>query len=292
MPARHLAAELPSSESLVRVSSLDALDNSVMLRKSGLLFVRGVGFNSWESIGQQLLSVTESATWWIADWVAYGEQAFQDRYREAVQRTSLNYQTLRNYVWVARRFDLSRRRDNLSFGHHAEVAALDRPEQDYWLRKAEELTWSRNQLRSEVRNSLRLRQAAEESLTTHSADGEERAGGGAHTEALTVGNGTKVISLRLTSHQFTWFTMTARSRNQKLEEWALQALEKMCPPPSDLLLRIGSVGWLRRLGWPDDRRWVARGSRHANPVVSLPGSPWKGLCCRECVEALAGEAPA
>jgi hypothetical protein len=36
---------------------------------------------------------------------------------------------------------MSRRRDTLSFGHHAEVATLSEPEQDYWLRKAEEHRW-------------------------------------------------------------------------------------------------------------------------------------------------------
>jgi hypothetical protein len=41
-----------------------------------------------------------------------------------------------NYAWVARRFAMSRRRDTLSFGHHAEVAALPEPEQDFWLREA------------------------------------------------------------------------------------------------------------------------------------------------------------
>ena len=75
-------------------------------------------------------------------WLVYGESQFKDRYEEAIRRTSLNYQTLRNYTWVARRFDLSRRRDNLSFGHHAEVAALDPPEQEFWLRKAEKYGWS------------------------------------------------------------------------------------------------------------------------------------------------------
>jgi hypothetical protein len=84
----------------------------------------------------------------------YGESAYTGRYREAIEKTSLDYQTLRNYAWVARRFPMSRRRDTLSFGHHAEVAALQGPEQDYWLRKAEELRWSRNQLRREVHTSL------------------------------------------------------------------------------------------------------------------------------------------
>lgn len=237
MVAHHLSAELPGTEPLVRVSPLHALDDTVMLRKSGLLFARGVGFNKWETIGQQLLSVTESTTWWVADWIAYGEQAFQDRYREAVQRTSLNYQTLRNYVWVARRFDLSRRRDSLSFGHHAEVAALEQPEQDYWLRKAEELTWSRNQLRNEVRHSLRLRQSDDEAGTAHGPlNTEEPAKGSGHAEAVAVSQVAKTISLRLTTCQYTEFARIAHSRDQELEEWALQTLENACLSPRDLLV--------------------------------------------------------
>jgi hypothetical protein len=62
---------------------------------------------------------------------------------------------------VARRFSLSRRRDKLSFGHQVEVAALSDPEQNYWLRKAEEESWSRNRLRREVRESYRQRNQEE-----------------------------------------------------------------------------------------------------------------------------------
>ena len=50
----------------------------------------------------------------------------------------LDYQTLRNYAWVARRFPAGRRRAGVSFAHHAEVARLPEPEQDYWLRRAED----------------------------------------------------------------------------------------------------------------------------------------------------------
>jgi hypothetical protein len=42
-----------------------------------------------------------------------------------------------NYAWVARRFELSRRRDTLTFGHHAELAALREPEQGSWLDQAQ-----------------------------------------------------------------------------------------------------------------------------------------------------------
>jgi hypothetical protein len=235
MAARHRAAELPGADPLVKLPSRGALDNFVMLRKSGLIFAREVEFNKWEAVGWQLLSVNESTTWWIADWIAYGEKVFQDRYREAVQRTSLNYQTLRNYVWVARRFDLSRRRDNLSFGHHAEVAALEQPEQDYWLRKAEELTWSRNQLRKEVRNSLRLREDDCESQMARGAmHDEECLEDSQGAEASAASNVAKILSLHLTTRQFVQFMKVAHSQNQELEEWALQALENVCLTPDQV----------------------------------------------------------
>lgn len=228
MAARHLVVKPPGTDPQVKLAP-GTLDTSVVLRKSGLLFTQGVRFNKWEAIGQQLISVTESTTWWIADWIAYGEETFKDRYREAVQRTSLNYQTLRNYVWVARRFDLSRRHDNLSFGHHAEVATLEQPEQDYWLRKAEELSWSRNHLRNEVRNSLHLRKADSESQTARrAADDGEFSEDSNYTEMPVADKVAKTLSLSLTTHQFKQFTMVAQSRNQELEEWALQTLENMC----------------------------------------------------------------
>ncbi|MFJ8211241.1 LmbU family transcriptional regulator [Streptomyces sp. NPDC096033] len=109
---------------------------------------------AWEEIGSQLRDLASSSAWWLGDWLLFGENAYSGRYREAVGRTGLDYQTLRNYAWVARRFEQHRRRDALSFAHHAEVARLARPEQDYWLRRAEEQRWSRNELRRQLRAGL------------------------------------------------------------------------------------------------------------------------------------------
>ena len=52
---------------------------------------------------------------------------------------------------VARRFPLSRRRDSVSFGHHAELCAFTDSEQDRWLDLAVRHGWSRAQLRHELR---------------------------------------------------------------------------------------------------------------------------------------------
>ncbi|MFD9426223.1 MULTISPECIES: hypothetical protein [unclassified Streptomyces] len=63
-----------------------------------------------------------SSAWWLADWLIHGEATYGwRRYKEAVERTGLDYQTLRHYAWVARRFEHDRRRDSLSFAHHAAV---------------------------------------------------------------------------------------------------------------------------------------------------------------------------
>jgi hypothetical protein len=45
---------------------------------------------------------------------------------------------------------VSRRRDNLSFQHHAEVASLPEPQRELWLHRAEAAGWSRNELRRQL----------------------------------------------------------------------------------------------------------------------------------------------
>ena len=52
---------------------------------------------------------------------------------------------------VARLFELSGRRDKLSFQHHAEVCALLPAQQDRRLDQAEGEGWSRNELRRHLR---------------------------------------------------------------------------------------------------------------------------------------------
>ncbi len=66
---------------------------------------------------------------------------------------------MRQITWVCREFpngDLSRRRDNLSFSHHLEVAGLEKPaEQDRWLDLAEGNGWTREELRAALREARR-----------------------------------------------------------------------------------------------------------------------------------------
>lgn len=119
--------------------------------RTGLQLREGLSFEEWSRVGSQVSALADASAWWIGDWLVYGQRTYPRRYRDAIAQTALSYQTLRNYAWVATQFPLYRRREKLSFGHHAELAALPPEEQDVWLTRAITNGWTRNQLRSQLR---------------------------------------------------------------------------------------------------------------------------------------------
>ena len=118
----------------------------------GLRLSGALTYDNWQRTGSQISKLADLSSWCLGDWLAYGEHQYTSRYRRAVEIVGLNYQTLRNYAWVARRFELSRRRDNLSFQHHMEVAKLPPAEQDQWLDMATKHGWTTSQLRRQIRD--------------------------------------------------------------------------------------------------------------------------------------------
>ena len=107
--------------------------------------------DAWVSVGRQIAVILDASTWWLGDWLIYGRETYPDRYRHAIDRTGLSYQTLRNYAWIARAFPVSRRRDGLSMQHHAEVITLAEEAQNAWLDRAEDQGWSVTQLRRRLK---------------------------------------------------------------------------------------------------------------------------------------------
>jgi hypothetical protein len=124
----------------------------VLMTRVGLQIPANLSFEDWERAGCQLSGIVDSSSWWLGDWLVYGKKHYSDRYKRAIRAANLQYQTLRNYAWVARRFELSRRRASLSFQHHAEVASLPHDEQELWLDQAEQAMWTTKQLRIRIRN--------------------------------------------------------------------------------------------------------------------------------------------
>ncbi|HEX8066922.1 MAG TPA: hypothetical protein VF520_10385 [Thermoleophilaceae bacterium] len=118
----------------------------------------------WSAHGRRLGAVSRGVGWWIGDWLRYGNARFGERYVRAARLTGYDVQTLMNMVYVTSRFDPSRRREDLSFSHHAELAALEPAEQERWLSHASSEHLSVRCLREElrrVRRALRAEDSAE-----------------------------------------------------------------------------------------------------------------------------------
>jgi hypothetical protein len=86
----------------------------------------GLTFEQWEAEGRRLSFTSHALQWYIGDWWNAGHRFGEERRAETAKRLfGLEYGTVRNYGSVAGRVPLSRRRDGLTFSHHAELATLD-----------------------------------------------------------------------------------------------------------------------------------------------------------------------
>jgi hypothetical protein len=117
---------------------------------------REMNIAEWARTGQRLGAMGRCGQWGIGDWLRYGNVKFGERYARAARITKYDVQTLMNMVYVAGRFEISRRRENLSWSHHETVACLAPAEQDLWLDRASGEKLSISDLRQEIRRSRRL----------------------------------------------------------------------------------------------------------------------------------------
>jgi len=137
--------------------------------QTGLELPENLSFDDWQGIGQSLQGVERSLMWWIGDWLRYGERRYGEKYTQAVECTEKSYDSVRAAKWVSEKFETVRRRTNLSWSHHKEVAALDPLAADRLLDLAESESWSQKELRrrvGQVKNTIRLEQAASPSGST------------------------------------------------------------------------------------------------------------------------------
>nr|WP_241265776.1 LmbU family transcriptional regulator [Streptomyces boncukensis] len=172
----------------------------VLTTKVGLEMPTELAFEDWERAGRQLSGLVNSSSWWLGDWLVYGKDHYSDRYERGIRAAGLQYQTLRNYAWVSRRFDIGRRRAALSFQHHAELASLPVEQQEHWLDQAEQRGWTTKELRRAIRRSR--------------ADGPREV---ARTE--------KTGRLAVPGSRLRWWHQAAARSGVELEQWVLATLD-------------------------------------------------------------------
>ena len=87
----------PAANALRQVptKNLQPRPERALAPRMGLELPGQLSFEIWLRIGAQLSVAVSSSAWCLGDWLRYGEAAYVSRYRDAIQQTSLDYQTLR-----------------------------------------------------------------------------------------------------------------------------------------------------------------------------------------------------
>jgi len=124
----------------------------------------------WVAVGRRLGGISRNNQWWLGDWLCYGAAKWGEKYVEASRITGYDVRSLANMATLAACFEISRRRDNLSWSHHAVVAALAPDEQDRWLDLAAAERLSVADLRIELRSVERRRGAQERTYAQPAAE--------------------------------------------------------------------------------------------------------------------------
>ena len=115
---------------------------------TGIEFHGKLPWGEWCELGRNAGVLVNSGPWLIADWVNYGENAYGEKYTQAIDVTGLSPERLRVLAWVGNRYPRRRRREAVSFEVHRELASIsDDARQDAVLATAESEGWTSRQAR-------------------------------------------------------------------------------------------------------------------------------------------------
>jgi len=123
--------------------------------RRGLRLDPRLPFDAWKALGARIKVRSDPSSWWLGDWLVFGRHQYGHRAEEALEATGLDGQTLDTFAAVAVRFEPGRRRENLSFQHHADVCAMPDAAQDHWLGLAARNDWPKAELRIRIRDAAR-----------------------------------------------------------------------------------------------------------------------------------------
>lgn len=144
------------------LNALQNLPRGVRLTPTALRLPEGMDTEGWEQVGAALGRVRRATRWWIGDWATYGEGRGYGDLTAVAERVGLSAQTVWDCAWVSRQVEPSRRREDLSWSHHREVAPLPPDRQGAWLEKGASEGWSRDALRDAVHRHLLLEPGEED----------------------------------------------------------------------------------------------------------------------------------
>lgn len=110
----------------------------------------------YEALGFALGEFHRALQFACGDYILDGEKIFGERAYQLQESLGLSEEQRRQYVRVSERIPIERRRKELSWAHHREVAALEPAEQDRWLALAVENSWNKAELVAVMRPTKEL----------------------------------------------------------------------------------------------------------------------------------------
>jgi len=147
------------------IELLAQLEQAGAITETGLQLPPDLPWDQYEALAVMFGQLHRVSAWLIGDLLNYGEKVYKDdRYVQVIALTGLADQTCYNYASICKYVPRPRRRLELPFSVHAEVAYKEPEEQTAWLRQAAENKWTRAQLRQAMQGDKSAPEAPVEVL--------------------------------------------------------------------------------------------------------------------------------
>lgn len=174
--------DLPDDFGKVKEPGIVKADDGALQVKNIEIYSVGLHFNGkvdedeYAIFGETLLQINTAYQWIVGDYLVYGVDNNYGMAQEFAEKLGREPKTISNWVSVCRQITFSRRREDLSYGHHDAVASLSAEEQDYWLEKASvgngedgknHKPWSVKKLRGEIAKSQGAMQESPATIATY-----------------------------------------------------------------------------------------------------------------------------
>jgi len=114
-------------------------------------------FGDYQGASDFATRAVKASSWWIADLLRYADTRddWRAKLEAVMDHTELAEETVKNLKWVGEKVPPARRRADVAFSLHTEVAPLSGPEQTEWLEQAAEKGWTQRELRHAIKVASR-----------------------------------------------------------------------------------------------------------------------------------------
>ena len=117
-----------------------------VLTRVGLKIAEGLSEEEWERLVRLAFTLGNAFFFAIGDALYYGKHRHALRYRALMEEYELEFDRVREWVYVAGNVPEAIRREELYFRHHRAVAKLIPSKQERWLALAVERGWTTREL--------------------------------------------------------------------------------------------------------------------------------------------------